>query len=43
MLSSFAEEHQDQDRFSLHGYINPADAQNRARNWLREMRRRGYV
>jgi len=41
MLSSFVEEHQ--DRFQLHGYISDADAQNRARNWLREMRRRGHV
>jgi hypothetical protein len=41
MLSSFVEEHQ--DRFELYGYINTDDAQNRARNWLREMRRRGYV
>lgn len=41
MLSSFVEEHQ--DRFELHGYLNEADAQNRVRNWLRDMRRKGHV
>ena len=41
MLSLFVEEHQ--DRFRLHGHSDPIDAQSAARNWLREMRRRGHV
>ena len=41
MLSSFVEEHQ--DRFDIHGYANAADAQNRARNWLMDMKRKGFV
>jgi hypothetical protein len=41
MLSSFVEEHH--EKFDLHGYLDAGDARNRARNWLMDMRRKGYV